>query len=108
MARMDGMTTMASPSTPTRAPGRRSRTIRRLVIALVVLLGLVVVADFVTAAIFEHEVSKRARDKFGLADDPSVRVHGFSFLLQAFSGEYDHGTVVAQVVSVRVSVRGVR
>lgn len=101
------MTTMASPGTSTRAPGRRSRTIRRLVIALVVLLGLVVVADFVTAAIFEHEVSKRARDKFGLADDPSVQVHGFSFLLQAFSGEYDHVTVDAKGVPVRDMLRDV-
>lgn len=101
------MTTMANPGTPTRTPRRRSRTIRRLVIALVVLLGLAVVADFVTAAIFEHEVSKRARDKFGLADDPSVRVHGFSFLLQAFSGEYDHVTVEATGVPVRDTLRDV-
>src|SRR2546429_9487511 len=98
---MDGMTTMANPGTPRTAPKRRSKTIRRLVIALAILLGLVVVADFVTAAIFEHEVSKRARSKFGLADDPSVRVHGFSFLLQAFSGEYDHVTVDAKGVPVR-------
>jgi DUF2993 family protein len=94
-----GMTTMADRTAT--APRRRSKTIRRLVIALVVLLGLLVAADFITAAIFEHEVSKRARAKFGLADDPSVKVGGFSFLLQAFSGEYDHVTVDAKGVPVR-------
>ena len=101
------MTTMANPSRPEAAPRRRSKTIRRLVIALVVLLGLLVVADFVTAAIFEHEVSKRAKAKFGLADDPSVRVGGFSFLLQAFSGEYDHVTVDAKGVPVRDTLKDV-
>jgi hypothetical protein len=95
-----GMTTMANPGRPTIAPRRRSKTIRRLVVALVVLVGLLVAADFITAAIFEHEVSKRARARFGLADDPSVRVGGFSFLLQALSGQYDHVTVDANGVPV--------
>jgi hypothetical protein len=102
------MTTMANPNTPVRAPGRRrSKTIRRLVIALVVLLGLLVAADFITAAIFEHEVSKRARAKFNLNDDPAVRVGGFSFLLQALSGTYDHVTVDAKGVPVRDTLKDV-
>ena len=101
------MTTMATPGRPTTAPRRRSKTIRRLVIALAILVGLLVAADFITAAIFEHEVSKRARTKFGLADDPSVRVGGFSFLLQAFSGEYDHVTVDAKGVPVGEVLRDV-
>lgn len=100
------MTTMANPSTAT-APRRRSKTIRRLVIALAVLVGLLVAADFAAAAIFEHEVSKRARAKFGLSDDPSVRVGGFSFLLQAVSGEYDHVTVDAKGVPVRDTLKDV-
>jgi hypothetical protein len=78
-----------------------------LVIALVVLVGLLVVADFAAAAIFEHEVSKRARSQLGLADDPSVRVHGFSFLLQALSGTYDHVTVDAKGVPVKDTLRDV-
>lgn len=101
------MTTMANPSRPETAPKRRSKTIRRLVIALAILLGLLVVADFAAAAIFEHEVSKRAKAKFGLSDDPSVRVGGFSFLLQAVSGEYDHVTVDAKGVPVRDTLKDV-
>ncbi|HEV2781380.1 MAG TPA: DUF2993 domain-containing protein [Actinophytocola sp.] len=80
---------------------------RRLVIALVVLAGLLVVADFGAAAIFEHEVSKRARSHFGLADDPDVRVGGFSFLAQAISGEYDKVAVDAKGVPVRNTLRDV-
>jgi len=81
--------------------------VRRLVIALAVLIGLLVAADFGAAAVFEHEVSQRARAHFGLADDPSVKVGGFSFLLQAFSGEYDHVTVDAKGVPVKDTLRDV-
>jgi hypothetical protein len=65
-----------------------------------VLIGLLVIADFASAAIFEHEVSKRARTQFGLSDDPDVTVGGFSFLLQAFSGDYKLITVDAKGVPV--------
>lgn len=101
------MTTMTNPGSPPTTRRRRSRTVRRLVITLVVLLGLLVVADFAAAAVFEHEVSKRARAHFGLADDPSVRVGGFSFLLQATSGEYDHVDVKAKGVPVKDVLRDV-
>jgi hypothetical protein len=88
-------------TTPRPAPRtRRSKRVRRLVITLTVLVGLLVVADFGTAAIFEYQVSKRARDQFGLADDPSVRVGGFSFLAQAVSGQYGHVTIDATGVPV--------
>jgi hypothetical protein len=102
------MTTMTNPGRPRTAPKRRrSKAIRRLVIALVVLIGLLVIADFASAAIFEHEVSKRARTQFGLSDDPDVTVGGFSFLLQAFSGEYDKITVDAKGVPVKDTLRDV-
>ena len=102
------MTTMTNPPMPATVPRRRrSRTVRRLVIALAVLVGLLVAADFAAAAVFEHEVSKRARAQFGLADDPSVKVGGFSFLIQAISGEYDHVTVDAKGVPVKDTLRDV-
>lgn len=100
------MTTMTDPAKPRTAPRkRRSRTVRRLVIWLAVLIGLLVVADFGAAAIFEYQVSKRARDQFELADDPSVKVGGFSFLAQAISGEYDHVTIDAKGVPVQDTLR---
>lgn len=100
------MTTSTEKAKPrTAPPRRRSRTVRRLVITLGVLLGLLVVADFGAAAIFEYQVSKRARDQFDLADDPSVMVGGFSFLAQAVSGEYSHVTIDAKGVPVQDTLR---
>jgi LmeA-like phospholipid-binding len=98
------MTTTDTPARP--APRkRRSKTVRRLVITLVVLIGLLVVADFSAAAVFEYQVSKRARDQFDLSDDPSVKVGGFSFLAQAVSGEYGHVTIDAKGVPVEDTLR---
>jgi DUF2993 family protein len=98
------MTTTETPPRP--APGkRRTKRVRRLVIALVVLVGLLVVADFGAAAIFEYQVSKRARDQFDLSDDPAVKVGGFSFLAQAISGEYGHVTIDAKGVPVEDTLR---
>jgi hypothetical protein len=79
---------------------KRSRT-RPIVITLVVLLALLVGADFGGAAIAEYQVSKRAKAAFGLADDPAVTVNGFPFLTQAISGEYDHITVDAKGVPIK-------
>jgi hypothetical protein len=98
------MTTTETPPRPA-SRKRRSTTARRLVITLAVLVGLLVVADFGAAAIFEYQVSKRARDQFGLTDDPSVKVGGFSFLAQAFSGEYGHVTIDAKGVPVEDTLR---
>lgn len=67
----------------------------------VVLIGLLVAADFGAAALFEYQVSKRARTTFDLADDPSVKVGGFSFLAQALSGEYQRIDVKAVGIPVR-------
>ncbi|TDQ05434.1 DUF2993 domain-containing protein [Labedaea rhizosphaerae] len=79
----------------------RSKIIRRLVIPLVILLALLIAADFGAAAIFEYQVSKKAREQLDLTDDPSVTVHGFPFLTQALSGDYDHVTVDADGVPVQ-------
>jgi hypothetical protein len=98
------MTTMTqTPSRP--APRKRRKTARRLVITFVVLLGLLVVADFGAAAVFEYQVSKRAREQFHLTDDPSVKVGGFSFLAQAISGEYGHVMIDAKGVPVEDTLR---
>jgi hypothetical protein len=101
------MTNTTNPNRPPMMPRRRSRVVRRIVITLAVLLGLLVIADFAAAAVFENEVSKRTRAQFDLADDPSVKVGGFSFLIQAVSGEYDHVTVDARGVPVQNTLRDV-
>lgn len=95
---------MTTPGKAGTAPRRRRRT-RRIVISLVVLVGLLVAADFGAAAVFEYQVSKRAREQFHLTDDPSVKVNGFSFLAQAISGEYDNVSIDAKGVPVQDTLR---
>ncbi|WIY04799.1 DUF2993 domain-containing protein [Amycolatopsis mongoliensis] len=77
---------------------RRGRRARRWVIALVVLVLLLVGADFGAAAYAEHMISQKARTQLQLTDDPSVTIHGFPFLTQALGGDYSH---------IRVSAAGV-
>ena len=73
---------------------------RRLVVALLVLVGLLVAADFGSAALAESAVSRQMRQQIGLADDPSVRINGFPFLTQALSGRYSSIDVDAQHIAV--------
>ncbi|WP_410666808.1 DUF2993 domain-containing protein [Amycolatopsis sp. cmx-4-68] len=79
---------------------RRGRRARRWVIALVVLVLLLVGADFGAAAFAEHMISQKARTQLELTDDPSVTIHGFPFLTQALGGDYDHISVSAAGVPV--------
>lgn len=73
---------------------------RRLVIALLVLVGLFVAVDFGAAALAESAVSRQMREQIGLVDDPSVRINGFPFVAQALTGEYSSVDVEAQRVTV--------
>jgi hypothetical protein len=95
------MTTMTNTDQAEPARKARRSRARPIVITLVVLLALLVGADFGAAAIAEYQVSKRARTAFALSDDPAVTVNGFPFLTQAISGEYNHITVDAKGVPVR-------
>ncbi len=74
--------------------------LKKAAIVLVVLIGLLVAADFGTAAIAEYQVSKRLRGHLDLPDDPAVRVNGFPFLTQAFGGDYREVEVTADRVTV--------
>ncbi|MBV9921238.1 MAG: DUF2993 domain-containing protein, partial [Pseudonocardia sp.] len=61
---------------------------RRLIIILLVLGGLLVAADYGAAALAESAVARQMRGELGLVDDPSVRINGFPFLTQAIAGTY--------------------
>lgn len=73
---------------------------KRMVIALLVFVALLVAADFGSAALAESAVSRQMRQQLGLADDPSVRINGFPFLTQAVSGTYRSVDVSAQRIAV--------
>ena len=88
---------------------------RRAVIALVVIVGLLVVADRVAVASADHVVATRIQTDQGLAQRPHVSIHGFPFLTQAIGGRYDDVTLTLHdlreghvpVHTLTVDLRGV-
>ena len=62
---------------------------KALIISLVVLLGLLVVADRVTVNIAEQKVAEQIARQGGLNGTPAVDITGFPFLTQAIAGHYD-------------------
>lgn len=73
---------------------------KRLVIGLVVLVGLLVAVDFGAAALAESAVSRQMREQIGLPNDPAVRINGFPFLTQAITGHYSSIDVSADRLQV--------
>ncbi|ASO22978.1 hypothetical protein FHR81_003638 [Actinoalloteichus hoggarensis] len=73
---------------------------KRLLIVLVIVAGLLTAADYGAAAAAEYQVSTRLRAELGLSDDPAVRVNGFPFVVQAMAGDYREVEVQAQGVRV--------
>jgi hypothetical protein len=61
---------------------------RKLVIALLVIVGLFVAADRIGAVVADHEVASRVATAYDLPSEPSVSIQGFPFLTQAASGNY--------------------
>lgn len=84
---------------------RRPARGRKLIIAALVVGGLLVAADFALAAIGEYQVAQKMREKFGLSEDPSVRINGFPFITQAIGGDYRDIEISATGVPVRDQLR---
>jgi hypothetical protein len=61
---------------------------RKLLIALVVLVVLFVAADRISVAVAENQISSRIAAAYGLHDKPSVGIGGFPFLTQVATGSY--------------------
>ena len=88
---------------------------KRLIIGLIVLVGVLVGVDFGAAALAESAVSRQMREQIGLPDDPDVRINGFPFLTQALTGRYSSIDLSAgrlrvgelQEVEVVAELRGV-
>ena len=62
---------------------------KALLVVLVLLLGLVVLADRVAQGIAEDRVGAALAEKGGLQGSPAVEIAGFPFLTQALGGRYD-------------------
>lgn len=70
--------------------------VRKLVIALLCLVGVAVIVDFGAAAYAEYRVSRALRVGADLSADPAVIFHGFPFITQAMHGDYDDVEIRAQ------------
>ena len=66
---------------------------RRAVIVLVVILGLLVVADRVAVVAADRVVADRIQTDQRLSQQPHVSIRGFPFLTQAIGGRYDEVTL---------------
>ncbi|MGH3755932.1 MAG: LmeA family phospholipid-binding protein [Pseudonocardiaceae bacterium] len=73
---------------------------RKLVVAVLVVVGLAVAADFGAAAVAEYQLAKQLRAQLTLASDPAVRINGFPFLAQALAGRYPAIDIRAAGLSV--------
>lgn len=78
---------------------------KKFVIILIVVVAVLLTADFGLAAAAEYQVSKRMRAELGLAADPSVDIHGFPFITQAIAGDYSDISVNAIGVPARNTLR---
>jgi hypothetical protein len=75
--------------------------VRKLIIAVLLVVSLAVAADFAAAAAAEHMVATQLRQQAGLSRDPSVRITGFPFLTQALAGRYTAIDMQASGLSVQ-------
>ncbi|GAA2563434.1 LmeA family phospholipid-binding protein [Pseudonocardia hydrocarbonoxydans] len=73
---------------------------KRLIVGLIVLVGVLVGVDFGAAALAESAVSRQMREQIGLPDDPDVRINGFPFVTQALAGRYSSIDVAADRLQV--------
>lgn len=79
---------------------------RKLLIAVVVLIGLFVAADRITLVVAEHQVSSKLATTYNLSQRPGVSIHGFPFLTEVASGQYQQVDVsVGSLMSNNVPVQ---
>src|SRR5205823_3663640 len=70
--------------------------LRRLVVSLVVIAGLLVAADFGLRLYSEHVVAKEVQRSLHLSERPSVSFGGWPFVPHAMSGNLPSATVTAK------------
>jgi len=70
---------------------------KKLLITLVVVVGLLVGADFGARAVAESMGAKTLAEQSDVSN-PDIDIHGFPFLTQAIKGTYEHVTLTADDV----------
>src|SRR5262245_14025218 len=105
------MQTLTSPSSTSATPVPPRRRRRRwpivLAIVLVVLTGVLVIADRVAASIAEDQLVDVANDAMkrydSKASDTTISVAGFPFITQALGGKFDGATVTMRDIGIGAS-----
>jgi hypothetical protein len=69
--------------------------VRKLIAALVVLVLLLVGADIAGRLIAQQKAEHALAARLDSQSEPTVRIHGFSFLWQAVRGDYSHVTATS-------------
>lgn len=82
-----------------------NKSVKRIVVVLVVLVAVLVAADFGLAAAGEYQLSKKIRSQLNLASDPAVTIHGFPVILQALNGDYTDISISATGVPAKNTLR---
>jgi LmeA-like phospholipid-binding len=78
---------------------------RKLLIFVIILAGLLLAADRIGVAVADHEIAGRVQTAYDLPAKPSVSVKGFPFLTQVASGHYsDIQVSVGQLTTDKVTV----
>lgn len=78
---------------------------RKLLIVVIILAGLLVAADRIGVVVADHEIAGRVQSAYHLPSKPSVSVRGFPFLTQVVSGNYAEIDVsVGQLTTQGVTV----
>jgi hypothetical protein len=81
------------------------RTARRLLIAIIAVLALLLIADRVGVVIAEHTAGDTIQSSQHLRSRPDVDIAGFPFLTQLATGNYDKITVTANDVPLNRAAR---
>jgi hypothetical protein len=78
---------------------------RKLLIAVIILAGLLLAADRIGVVVADHEIADKVQTAYHLPAKPSVSVKGFPFLTQVVSGNYhDIQVSVGQLTTNNVTV----
>jgi hypothetical protein len=81
------------------------RAARRLGIAILVILALLLIADRVGAVIAEDQAGDTIKSSQHLKSRPDVNIAGFPFLTQLASGDYDEISITAKHVPLTRAAR---
>ena len=71
---------------------------RKLLIALGVLVVLLIAIDRIGVVVAENQISDRIATVYGLSEKPGVSITGFPFLTQVISGNYQQVDVTANQI----------